>query len=381
MKIIKYFFAVVTYWVIEFISKWLIRKRKTFDLLILRIDKIGDYLIWLDALAEIKQHFSDKKVLLVCQKQILEFVQNDPFFTEIMVVDDRKYYKKPLYMLKIAMQLACYNFDTAINTHNYRSITTDSLIKISKSKHKIGFKLVGRDKELKALKHYNKYYSKLIHTDNSRTVLEQNEDLIKQSLNENFEMQLPELNWKQDSEFSLQSKKYVVFFTGASDLRRAWPVTNFMDLSKRISADSDIVLVGNGKVEKKQNALIYSNVSQRRTITDLTDQISLTQLCLIVKHAAFVVANDSMGVHLAVALKVKSFCIAGGGHWNLCVPYPDHFSGLPEYPDVVNVYSPCYRCDWECSKPLLNESFECVGSISVEQVTSQISKWNVNHII
>ena len=60
------YFAVLVFYSMEYLLLKIIPFRKEKSILIVRLDAIGDFIIWLDAAKEIKKHFPDKHLVLLC---------------------------------------------------------------------------------------------------------------------------------------------------------------------------------------------------------------------------------------------------------------------------------------------------------------------------
>jgi hypothetical protein len=79
---LEVYILIIFHELLNFFIRLLVRpKGEKFDLLLVRTDGIGDYIIWLDSLRAYKEAFKDKKVLLVCSKATLDIAKLDPFFT------------------------------------------------------------------------------------------------------------------------------------------------------------------------------------------------------------------------------------------------------------------------------------------------------------
>ena len=91
---LEVYILIIFHELLNFFIRLLVRpKGEKFDLLLVRTDGIGDYIIWLDSLRDYKEAFKDTKVLLVCSKATLDIAKLDPFFTKIVPLDRGQFLK------------------------------------------------------------------------------------------------------------------------------------------------------------------------------------------------------------------------------------------------------------------------------------------------
>ncbi|MCL2682702.1 MAG: glycosyltransferase family 9 protein [Bacteroidales bacterium] len=376
VKKTKTFLFPIIYTFVEFVATkvGVFFQKKSFDLLLIRMDRIGDWVLFQDALKEIKHRYEGQKVLLVCQKWVIDFVEQDLFFSKIECIDALRFTKNPFYALHVLLRISHYSFSDVFSIFHSRTLAADSIIKIVKAKKKIGFPADDYNHYIKTAQTYDKYYTQLVSTDSSKHVFYQYQDFIRQTINPNYTMQLPTLDLELP-EVNIESTRYCLFMVGASDIRRSWPTNKFIELVSLIPDDIDIVLVGHGEAERQRCEAISTVHRKNGRILDYCGKFSILKLCSVIKSALFVVCNDSSGAHLAPALKVKTFVIATGAHWGLCVPYDESLCTNPYFPTVVNKEKSCFRCNWNCPYDLEQGSTKCMGEVSVDEVFEKINHY------
>ena len=74
-------------WLSHFIA-WIIsyfpsERDLWYDLVIVRLDALGDYVIWRDALSAYKERFENKRLLMVCADIASPLAIDEPFFTDV----------------------------------------------------------------------------------------------------------------------------------------------------------------------------------------------------------------------------------------------------------------------------------------------------------
>ena len=142
MKIIKYciFKALILYYKIEFFILLGIPFRKEKSILIMRLDAIGDMIIWFDAAKEYRKYFPNTHLVLVCNKVSKEIAEALPYFDEVICLDTKKFLKSIPYRLKYLAKLKRRKFEKAINPVFSRDFfIQDTLIHNIRAEKKIGY--------------------------------------------------------------------------------------------------------------------------------------------------------------------------------------------------------------------------------------------------
>ena len=67
-------------WIISFFPS---ERNLRYDLVIVRVDALGDYVIWHDAISAYKERFKNKRVLLVCADIVSPLAKQESFFTDV----------------------------------------------------------------------------------------------------------------------------------------------------------------------------------------------------------------------------------------------------------------------------------------------------------
>ena len=62
-------------------------KRAAGRVALVRLDAIGDFIIWLDSARQFRKYFADKTLLLVCNKACVRIAEESGLFDEIIPID------------------------------------------------------------------------------------------------------------------------------------------------------------------------------------------------------------------------------------------------------------------------------------------------------
>jgi heptosyltransferase-1 len=156
---------------------------------------------------------------------------------------------------------------------------------------------------------------------------------------------------------SLSAREYSVIVPGARWKTKRWPAEKFGKLSSHLPLKSIIV----GGRDDKDIADEIVSLSSGRAMS-LAGKTDLMELIEVMKHAKFVVSNDSGPMHIAAALGIPVFAIFGPTDPEKTGPYGKGHTVIRE-----NVpCAPCFRRTCE--------DLKCMNSLSVEKVYRIISK-------
>jgi len=156
---------------------------------------------------------------------------------------------------------------------------------------------------------------------------------------------------------SLFSEDYAVIIPGARWKTKVWPAEKFGKLASKLSLKTVIV----GSKSEIEAADTIVSLSQDRSIS-VAGKTDLKELVEVIRHAQFVVSNDSGPMHIAAALNIPVFAIFGPTDQTRTGPYGKGHTIIRE--DVT--CAPCF-------KKTCND-MKCMNDLSVEKVY-QLFRW------
>lgn len=375
----------------RFMYTWLKRVKKkrqslTKTILVIRLDAIGDCIIWLDQAKEYRKAFPNYKIVLLHNKAWTEIAERLPWFDEFIAFD-RKKIGDIEYNKKILTSLNRYTYEKTFSPVFSRDIyTVDWFIHNINSLEKIGYE--GDYINNLGMQSNNIYYrtpqnqSKLKHLADSwyTTIVDNNEccvmelqrnaHFVRKTLNNNFRSQLPTIPFSIPKPIIQHQSPYAIFFLGASSILKTWPVEKFVYLTERI--DHPTIILCGSAIDKPLAETFNYLYKGNKKIIDMTGCTSLIDLIALIAHASIVVTNDTSASHIAVATRTLSVCLLGGGLYGRFHPY--HVEEIDEneklyLPAVVTSHDKsCFHCNCGCKYPLLNKRWRCVNDINVEDV-------------
>ncbi len=313
------------------------------SLLIIRLDSIGDYILFRNFLKIIRnsEKYRNYRITLcgnIIWRDLAEELDSD-FVDSFIWIDRKKFSNNIFYKYKILKSIYIKGFETVVDTTYSREILFgDSIISASNAKLRIGSS-GALDKHTKWKRNLltDKYYTKLINT-TKNNVFEfyRNKEFFEKLLDNNFNLTKPGIE-ADKIKYVLPAEKYVVIVPGAADEKRRWDVNNFGQISSYISRQFgfDIVLAGSeseraicGKLRKIING---------ENVFNVCSAISLPELVKLITNTELLISNETGPVHIAAATSTPFICISNGNHFGRFHPYPEEIfnAGYYLYPPQI----------------------------------------------
>lgn len=360
-------------------------------ILVIRLDAIGDCIIWLDQAKEYRKAFPEHKIVLLHNKVWSEIANRLPWFDECIPFDrgkigDKKYYKN---LLTTINQYTYEKVFSPIFSRNF--ITEDWIIHNINAKEKIGYEGDYQNNGLADINLYyrrntkkidlkqlaDRWYSIIVPNNSTCTMeLQRNAHFIRQTINNDFRCSLPTIPFDIPKSQLVPKTEYVILFLGASTINKTWPGKNFIKITQQLPFHT-IVLCGSS-AEKKLSQNYLSSYDGDKSVVDLTGETSLLELISIISNASLVITNDTSASHISVATRTPSICLLGGGHYGRFHPYQIEQINEEDkkyIPTIITSHDKsCFNCNFRCKYPLQKERWKCIDEIKTEDVINAIRK-------
>jgi ADP-heptose:LPS heptosyltransferase len=108
-------------------------------------------------------------------------------------------------------------------------------------------------------------------------------------------------------DYKLIPQNYAVIGLGSSSEQKNWPVENFAQVSKYLKDKKELEIVVVGGKESKEKVKDFERFFGESFI-NLVLKTDLESLCILIKNAKLVVANDTSFIHIGIAFKVPTIC-------------------------------------------------------------------------
>ena len=352
-------------------------RRKRGDVLITRLDGIGDFLLWLDAARALRERYAGRHITLVLSSSCYELARRLPYFDEVIPVRRQQIGRSLAYRYRVFLALRRRRYRLAVHpvhTRIRRFRDSEAVMRMVRAKRKVGSAGGGAAGWRKTLA--DRWYTDLVPAaPTPLTELERTAEFMRGFGFPDFHARVPELPRQHLP--SPPAGAYYVLFVGAGAALRRWPVQHFAELARciyRATGWTGIVGAGPGEEELGQALVQAAGVPLR----DCVGTTTLPELAALIAGAQVLVSNETGAVHLAATVSTPSVCILGGGHHGRFLPYRVEPSRAREeaphrLPVVVTHPMPCFHCDWHCvHRPAAGDPAPCIAQISVESVWRQV---------
>ena len=345
--------------------------------LVIRLDAIGDFVLWLDAARALvkRYHLQGYSVVLLGNKVWAGWAREMGVADEVWDLDVNQFCNRYFYRWQWLRRIRQAGFRIAIETSFLRIfLTGDSLVRASGAVERIGSagdqtKIIFWSKSWS-----DRWYTRLIPASPVQLMeLKRNAEFMRGLGFTDFRARRPSIPQAQSGITDrLPRQPYAVLAPTAGWDGREWPLENFIEIGQRFAAlGLNIVVVGSPADRERVSGLL--DALSGKTV-DLVGSTTLSELAEVLRHATVVLTNETGTLHIGAAVGAPVVCILGGGHYGRFVPYeievPEESHSLPI---IVAEPMPCYGCDWICKYPRKNsEAVKCIQDISIEKVWASL---------
>ncbi len=366
-------------------------KRDAQGIIIIKIDAIGDFLIWLDSAQQYKKLYSGQKITLVCNTFCVEIAKNTGFFDEVIPIETKKFEFNVKYKKEVWSRFRDRAFHTLLQTAYSRTVDMDLLARNIPAKEKIAFVADESRVNLSryiTLRHIRKKlddsYDRLIPSGGKNLMeLERNAVFIR-GLGFDFQAGYPSLPQISVHQKVIPPKPYTIIFPGASSGKKMWPINRYAQVGEYIirEKEMDLYLCGG----QNEEYLFYQFVEAmqhrelKNRVHNLFGKTTLSELAEIIRNAELLIGNDTSGIHFAAAVNTKGICIFGEFAYGRFLPYRCERDCKEHKPIVVcSAKKDCAGCAYgkitaACKENLLKTGrYQCVDEVLVDQVIRELS--------
>lgn len=367
---------------VDFIAIKFSKKKYDSDVLIVKLDNIGDFIVWLDSAKRFRSAYSYANITLVCDILSSELAEKLPYWNNIIKIDRKQFKKNIYYRYRMIRSIREAGYQLSINpTFSRKIMFDDTIIRATQSKMSIGLAGDNLNTSSSFFRRLSKkWYSKLINSPSLLSEHKPSEHYINNFFAEFFDHSPKEITINSlpsfKSKYSIDPRledNYFVIFHGAASFRRMWGLEEFATIAHKVSSRFGLKLVICGGPAEVNRSKTLSSLL-KCTFIDLTGSTSLLDLIEVIRNSKFVISNETSAVHIAAAVQTLSFCILGGGNFKRFVPYPESIS-LSKPVSIFNTM-PCYNCNWNCTVDQNKaKPYPCISSITPSQLLEEIEKY------
>jgi ADP-heptose:LPS heptosyltransferase len=325
------------------------RNRNTVEkVLLVRVDEIGDYLLWRKFIIEILTSS-------LCQQKEVHFVGNAAWkslfeiefsgntFTKIYWLNKTLYKTSINYRFRFSKNIFQENYSIVINpTYSRAKRVDDSLVKAAKATSNYGY-VRNNENYLPYEQSYDRnLYDKLLPIHQKPVFefyrnkaftewLSQKQSLIKNTLLPES-IKLPEVKQR----FNI-SDNYFVVFPGSRSNKRIWSAENFTIVSNYLYDRYKFTVLLVGAASDSQYGEAFEN-NYNHPMVNLIGKTNLPETLTLLKGAKCILSVDTGSIHLAASVNCLSFGIFNGSQYGRFSPYPNTVSTKIKsiYPESIS---------------------------------------------
>ncbi len=349
------------------------------SLLLIRLDTIGDYVIFRNFIEILKksEKYKDFSITLcgnIIFKELAEGLDSG-LIDRFVYIDKKKFLKSGAYKFQKLKEIHKQDYETLLHpTYSREFYFGDYITKKTPAKEKIGSEcdLSNIEHDMKPVA--DKYYTRLIPA--KKEILFEfyrNREFFETLLGTKLDITKPFINTESIVTKLTPLKKYVVIFPGAGAKFRQWDTAKFAAVADYIYSKYgyEILLTGSKNDGKIAREIISKTKCAK--IANVCGKIKLPELAKIISKSEFLIAGDTGAYHIGVAVNAKVICISNGNHFGRFVPYPKEIYDrvLYIYPDAIT--EKLDDCDYLISQYGFGSKLD-INNIRAEDVFNLVDK-------
>lgn len=345
------------------------------DIMLIRVDGIGDFLVWLPSAIKLRNFYQSKRITLIVNEECAELVKLMGIFDEIIAINSKKFQGNLFYRTKMLLLIARIGADVGIQTSYSRTILLrDSLVRATKAKARIGSSCNLENIKKWEINLSNSWYTKILDTTPGliNEIDRNNEFLLGLGIEQKdpFYFDIPVFS--KSKHVNNFDGNYFIIFPGASWYGRRWPIESFAVVANLISKKYNlkIMICGGGDDVDIADDLIKLLVKD--DVINMTGITTVLELIELIRGAKILIANETSAIHIASAVNTKSVCVLGGGHFGRFMP-----STAEKKESQVSVFKnmDCFNCNWNCIYTIKkNNPAPCVLNVCQDDVILAVNK-------
>ncbi len=293
-------------------------------LLIVKLDSIGDYVLFRNFIESLKtsEKYKSHKIALCGNRWWKDLAETlDRKWVDEFIWVDYPAMNERSYRWKIYRTIRQKAYALTIHPTYSRDNVSDHVSLYSGSPEKIGYEgdLINLSSSLK--RRNDKRYTSLVPSGPEFCFeFYRNKFFFQALLNAPLDHVKPRIGVESDA-----SPK-IVFCPGAKVAWRRWSPAKFAELShllKQSFPGSELIVCGS-----EADTKLAEEIERAGSVPfeNKCGKLSLTELAHLMAGAELVVTNDSGPFHIAVALNKKTICVSNGNNYGRFSPYPAELS-------------------------------------------------------
>ena len=306
------------------------KKIKLKTLLIIRLDAIGDYVLFRNYLEIISksERYKNYNISILGNsswKSLSESLDKK-FIDDFIWLNTKRFNKDLKYRFNKLTEITSHAYEEVLSPQYSRNFyLSDNIVKLVRSDKKIGST---GDLPIITKWHKNisdKYYTSLLPgTSEILFEFERNREFFENLLSIKIDLKKPSIQLRNKSHNFNLPESYAILFIGATANFRQWKLKSFANVAEYLKNYHNYKIVLCGGPNDIEKAKEFSEFF-KEDFLDLVGKTSLLDLLYIINQSSLLVSNESCAPHLTAALdriNINIFVISNGNTFGRFTPYP-----------------------------------------------------------
>jgi ADP-heptose:LPS heptosyltransferase len=299
------------------------------QLLIIRLDDIGDYLLFRNSLQIIRNSdkYKDYKITLLgndAWKQISTHFDN-AFIDDFIWLNKQLFFNDKAYQQTFLTELKKKPFEMAFFPSRTRYFLLEDIVAMA----------INTNYKIASHRIYSSYET-LIEKEAVNMLYQQEILLTQDNIHEfEFNMKLAELITNELANFNapfldknllpknqLDINNYVVVFPGASAGSKRWSLAKFAKVIEQIThKNKQKVVIAGSKSDEKYSKKIINLLQKNNLVIDYCGKTNLLELITVINNANLLISNDTSAAHIGACVNNNTIVLANGNKYGRFLPY------------------------------------------------------------
>lgn len=360
---------------------------KSKDVIMLRLDMIGDCTMFTSTAAAIREFYKDRKMTILCLNTTKFVFESLGVFDRIITMDFKADDVDFAKLDALIKELRKDEYDILLQPQASKLPVADIIAAAIKCNTRIAIETKPGNSKAEWINSVNFLYDKFIPYPRGEVSEFDYYKAFAVGLGiKDFKITCPQLTYKKQN---FIEGRYFVLYPGGTFSQKFWPAEYYAKIAEFIYKKTGLLAVLLGVAHEQwvaDNVKKNLNVITAMSTIDLTGRTTIGDVIDIIGNAECVISNDTSGAHIACAVKTPCVVIVGGWHYNRFFPY--HIEDIKledKIPIVANTDMYCYHCDWNwdtigkrnagcLDRMKRGVPSECIEKITYEQVEVLVDK-------
>ncbi|WP_378411068.1 glycosyltransferase family 9 protein [Rhodocytophaga aerolata] len=311
------------------------------NLLIVRLDGIGDYILFRNFIEEIRKNFPQYHITLLCRGMYKDLAQalDSQYIDEFIWFDRMFFFGNFRCLYATIKQIRKKHYELVFSPRYTRRKhdVGDFFVKMSSATEKIGISGISIDYAQKFAKHHYKYYTRIVEVE-EKPLFEfyRNKEFFEKAFHKPLSISNPHIDVSSVSYSERLPDNFVILFPGASAAFRQWPTDKFATLATYIQTRYDLwILIAGSKADYFLAEKIIHHLKKVDTVINLCGKTTLIEFAYVLSKAKLLISNETSAPHIAAAVHTPTICISNGNHLGRFNPYPAQI-----FKEHITIYPP-----------------------------------------